>query len=339
MENEKPDRPENEEKKEAPKIKLSMNMEELTGDSTPPPKEQNEKAETSDNQPGNTEPAEQPTRPTVKLSKPETAPAGDPPQQKKSETQRVNAAEAMPTDSDLPPKRPTIKISKPAAPAKEAPRKSDTQKVDAAEAVATPEPPSKKSETTRIDAEEALQASAQEKAKRQTSRIDLNEVLPSAGKESATAAKGPKTIRLKRPGSAAQPSLDMNKTEEPPVKSQTSRIELPDEAIDRPPTRKKTIKIKRPDGTTVGAEEPTASKKTLSIARSDDQPTEPTLSSFEEPDFDFDEEPDSPGVLFSVMTLAAVLVSAVLIYVLAAQMSSVVQAKEVPSWPYPGRVN
>ncbi|OQA26650.1 MAG: hypothetical protein BWY59_01308 [Verrucomicrobia bacterium ADurb.Bin345] len=202
-----------------------------------------------------------------------------------------------------------------------------------------------KGDTTRI---EPATAEPSDAAKKRTARIDLGEMLDdeqdifkrrtalidSSKFAGSTEAPGaPRTIRIKRP--ETPPTTQMPRPPEPepeedvvvPVsqaeaarKSETARIDLPPEVAEQPPTRKKTIRIKRPGSSGAGS-------KPLVITRT---PVDTGYTPGAKPKI---VEEDSPA--FAWIAIAAVLVSAVLIYVLASQVGTV--AELIPArFPYPG---
>lgn len=156
-----------------------------------------------------------------------------------------------------------------------------------------------------------------ESGKRKTSRISLESVLsgqPSSASQTAEitppeADDEPRTIRIKRSGdrpaaTAAQPAA-------PIAPGQTARLELPPdtpavapgEAGTQTPTRKKTIKVRRPgmEGEEEGAP---AAAAAPAVARAE-RPAETAE--------------DVPHVTFGVFAVIAMLVAAVVIYLLMAQ--------------------
>ena len=156
--------------------------------------------------------------------------------------------------------------------------------------------------------------------KTKTSRISLEAALtPAEGRDTAGGppTTTPKTIRIKRPGDAAT-SIP---AEELSGKSKTARLDLTAEAAVAagPATQRKTIRIKRPGE---GAA-PSVAGRTISITR----PAEATA-----PEGVAAPEGDEPGVTFSILAIAAVLVVCVLIYVLAAQVFT------GSNLPWPGKI-
>ncbi len=181
------------------------------------------------------------------------------------------------------------------------------------------------------EAEPAEETTSSEQ-KGETARIDLGELL-SEEEEKPQRKPGsgpPKTVRLKRPGQTA-PTVAMKRPDEEAEseesdsssKGETARIDMPEEEEAAPSTQRKTIRIKRPDG---GA--PTA-PRTMPVAR----PAEKKAA----------EEPEAaavgaPGLFFTILSGFAVVITAVLVYVLAAQLQSIGQDEDTPSWPYSGRI-
>ncbi len=198
-----------------------------------------------------------------------------------------------------------------------------------------------KGDTARLD---TAAIAGQDQAKKRTTRINLNEVLEDdqdifkrrtalldASKFAATTeAPGmPRTIRIKRPDTPpttslrAQPADGAGPTPiaaaeiETSKKSETARIDLPPEMdADQPPTRRKTIRIKRPSGG------PVTSKPLIITRAAETGEISGSKGAASEAE-------DSP--VFSGVALAAVLVTAILIYVLAAQTIA-------PNMPFPGRL-
>jgi hypothetical protein len=201
-----------------------------------------------------------------------------------------------------------------------------------------------KGDTTRI---EPAVSEPSDAAKKRTARIDLGEVLDeeedifkrrtalidSSKFAGATDAPGaPRTIRIKRPDTpptTQMPPPEPEAEEEVVVpvsqaeaarKSETARIDLPPEVAEQPPTRKKTIRIKRPGASSTGG-------KPLVITRT---PVDSGVGMSAKPKI---VEEDSPA--FAWIALAAVLVVAVLIYVLASQTGTIDQL--LPArFPYAG---
>lgn len=227
------------------------------------------------------------------------------PADKKSETARIDLASAKPPPSivdknQLPPdaddyfKRSTIRIDVPPAPGG---GKSDTAKIEL--------PPAVPDEAFRT----------------KTPPVGVP-VTPPAG------PARPKTIQMKRPAPApgesiiVSPETTASATEQA-RKSETARIDLSAEELDRPATRPKTIRIKRPDGT--------SGRKALTISRPEQSAAaeEPTaIQSAEEMVLG---EEAGPDLLTGLLTIAATLVAAALVYVLLAQTLA-------PTLPLPGRI-
>jgi hypothetical protein len=197
--------------------------------------------------------------------------------------------------------------------------KGDTARIEPA----VPEPAdSAKKRTTRIDLGE-ISEEDQDIFKRRTTVMDASKIAGAAGEV-------PRTIRIKRP-EGASPT-----TEIPPItppapqkveaarKSETARIDLPPEAAaleeQPPPTRKKTIKIKRPGAG--GTSTPIVIAKPAAGAPQAEE------AATGEP---------QPHPAFTWVAVAAILIIAILIYVLAAQVGTI--ADLMPArFPYPGRL-
>ncbi len=171
--------------------------------------------------------------------------------------------------------------------------------------------------------------------KRQTSRISLESVL---GNESES---GPKTIKLKRPGSSTVKVQGMESTTTTDTIRKTSSVELPADTVSddgSPDTQKKTIKVKRPSarpslrtggsgggsGSTVGS----GSSPTMFTA-----PTKALVPA------------DSAHWFFIITGCAATIIIGVLIYVLCAQaLGPNISLTKLAYWapdaelPWPGRI-
>jgi hypothetical protein len=156
----------------------------------------------------------------------------------------------------------------------------------------------------------------EEAAKSKTSRIPLEAAV---GPEQAAGEQAgvPKTIRIKRPGSAATwkvPKAPGPEEEAPAApaeaaKSKTAQIDVSGIAPEAPgqATQRKTIKIRRPDGTT-GPTRPAG--RTLQVAR-----LEPELEE------ELAGEVEGPGIVYSIVAIAAVCVAAFVVYVIVAQFN------------------
>lgn len=264
---------------------------------------------------------DEPIQPENKPQRPMTRIAIKPPASaKKSETARIDLTAAKPPPSiidkaNLPESAPEI-FSR------------NTMRID------SPAGGDKKSETARIEL-------PPEAEKRKTAKIDLANVpdifksttmaigLP-ATPPAATPSR-PKSVLVKRPGApAAVPGEQIVVSPETTAgameqarKSETARIDLSAEELERPTGRQKTIRIKRPDGAT--------GRKPLSIARpagGEAAAAEPsTISAPVEADSG-EEEPD---LLTGILAIAATLVAGVLFYVLLAQTVAT-------TLPFPGRI-
>lgn len=155
--------------------------------------------------------------------------------------------------------------------------------------------------------------------KRKTSRISLEAALALEAKDMEKPAEGaPKTIRLKRPSETTagkvlqRPQVAIAgdkgvKADEKVDMSKTARLdELHVEKDGPTPTRRKTIRVKRP------TKQPEV--KGVSIARAD------TAERPESKQAEFAvAAEDEPSWIFPVITIAAILVVCVTIYVLVAQ--------------------
>lgn len=320
------------------------------------------------------EPAVTPKKPTIRIGKPAEAKkstsridlsAATPPSVNLDEMSKAATIPiAIPTQPEELAKKSTIRIdeSSPVTPLSEAEKESvikkatvrieipsDIQPVSEADAI---EAAKKTTARVIIDEEKAKGDTARiepaipepaDVSKKRTTRIDLGELseeeqdifkrrttVMDASKIAGMAPEVPRTIKIKRPEGAA-PTTEIPPIMPPPPqkveaarKSETARIDLPPEAAaveEQPPTRKKTIKIKRP-----GAGAPSTP---VVITR-------PTAAGERKPEGAAEGEVEVHP-LFAWMALAAVLVMAVLIYVLAAQIGTV--ADLLPArFPYPGRL-
>lgn len=148
---------------------------------------------------------------------------------------------------------------------------------------------------------------SQSQAKRQTSRISLQEafVAPAEGQtaapaESAAPSSGPKTIRIKRPNDSGGSQTQENISTPAAAPSPEPGLEA------GPPTQRKTIKLRRPGGGEGEARHSvTLPKSAADFAAA--QAAGPVVDT------------DEPGVLFAVVSLVAVLVCCVMVYMLCAQ--------------------
>jgi len=140
-------------------------------------------------------------------------------------------------------------------------------------------------------------------AKRQTSRIPLEEALTAdkisdeAGETSDPAR--PKTIKIKRPGSADAATAKPNKgsaASEGGTLGETARLDnLPLDLADNSPTQKKTIRVKRPQA--AGGAPALSTSPVAAPAGRGLMPPEP-----------FEEASDEPGVAWALLAVAATLV-------------------------------
>lgn len=159
---------------------------------------------------------------------------------------------------------------------------------------------------------------SQAQTKRQTSRISLQEAFtaPTEGQAAAPApgetpvpTAGPKTIRIKRPGdsSGAAPAAAAT----PPATQATTPAAGAPEAAPAdgaPLTQRKTIKLRRPGAG--GEGEATKSGITLPKAAADFAASQAAGPQ---------ETTDEPGITFVLLSVAALVVTAVLVYVLCVQ--------------------
>jgi hypothetical protein len=195
-----------------------------------------------------------------------------------------------------------------------------------------------------------------QEAKKRTSRIDLSEAAAKISQDAlqrrvpgpAAAAPPvtspavepppgpgrPKTIRISKPPTGA-PAAPMEVTQPPPSreiqeakKSETARLDLPPDLVERPSTKPKTIRIKRPE--TVAARKPMAVSRTAA---------EPAAEPARAAAADAETDEENPGTLFTILSAAAVLVVIVVVYVLAAQLGNIGSGQfDLPSWPFAGRL-
>jgi len=170
--------------------------------------------------------------------------------------------------------------------------------------------------------------------KRQTSRISLESVLGSEGES------GPKTIKLKRPGTNTIKVQGLESADAADSRHKTAAIDLPAESTDNesPETQKKTIKVKRPSMRPSMREPgPSGSSGSAGSGGSPSMmftpPTQALAAS------------DSAHWTFIVSACAATLITCVLVYVLCAQVlgpniSLTALSYGVPDaeLPWPGRI-
>lgn len=194
-------------------------------------------------------------------------------------------------------------------------------------------PADKKSETARIEL-------PPEAAKAKTSKIDLASApeifkattmaigVPATPPPAAKPLR-PKTVMVKRPGAPAGPGESIivspattASAAEQARKSETARIDLSAEELERPATRPKTIRIKRPDGTT--------GRKPLAISRPESEEAAPARVSAPLAAAHAGEE-EQPGLLVGITAIAATIVAGILMYVLLAQTLA-------PGLPFPGKI-
>jgi hypothetical protein len=158
--------------------------------------------------------------------------------------------------------------------------------------------------------------------KRKTSRISLDSAVPpeKVGTEPPKPASIPKTIQLKRP-----PTVTPVSGEVPPATPVEPEAEASAEGT---PTKRKTIKVKRP------GEQITLPTGTAHI------PAPAAAAAIPVP-----MPADRPSWIWHVITIAAILVMGVVIYVLAAQafgpnvsLTELSCWKEGPNLPWPGKI-
>ena len=235
-------------------------------------------------------------------------------------------------------KRPTIRLTPAAqAPAAAAPQaaaprpasKKETSRIPLEAAVAASDPAPSAPKTVRIKPAQTQPLAASDAAadgedtKRKTSRISLEAALAA---DQAGKGEAPKTIKLKRPAEAATvklspapaaaatagaavPAAQVPAAEpEAPAMGKTARLDedLQGEEDGATPTKRKTIRVKRP------TQRPGV-KPSVSVARSPSSAAQPGMEAA------FAAPQASVGWLAPVLSIAAILVCCVLIYVLAAQ--------------------
>lgn len=182
-----------------------------------------------------------------------------------------------------------------------------------------------KNATMFMNIEDDLGDAPKPQPKKQTARIDISSAIPSPRDTSKIGGAAPATIRIKRPVTTTTARKPPARPPEPMVthsvlsqqpgaammaegkKSETSRIELPPDAV-RPPTRKKTVKIKRPDGSDAGSPRLTLQRPVTSTFQAA-QVELPAAAAKEE-----------AGIAFSIVSIAATIVLGVLVYVFLAQV-------------------
>ena len=184
-----------------------------------------------------------------------------------------------------------------------------------------------KGDTARLDTASILKHEAAEASKKRTARIEMSEVLDGEEEKDIfkrrTALMGPaktdgedspRTVKVSRSGSP-NPTIPRGKRgrrgTSDTEKSDTARIDLPSEGSGEPPTKPKTIRIKRSDGS--------SASRVLAISQPGDTGRMGDAAYSDE---------EETGTLWSVLSLVAVLVAAVLVYVLIAQTMA-------PGLPFP----
>ncbi len=251
------------------------------------------------------------------------------------DTHKVQA-DAGTTDAT---KRATMRVDAAAAPGDTRKVKSETMRVDSglerkkSETAKLEVPVSEraKQSTSRIAIDAAASSENEDVFKKRTPPVavpSLSPPPPPAPRTPTVSLPRPKTMVMRpavqRPVSAA-PKVNVTPVAPAAVseakKSETARLDLPPETVeDRPTTRPKTIRIKRPDGTTA--------RKPLMISRPDEAGAAPAVAAGEAVEVAGD---DTPGAVFAIAALLAVLVTAALVYLLVAQTVA-------PTLPLPGRL-
>jgi len=258
-------------------------------------------------QPENKPPQKPPTRIIIK------------PALKKAETARIDLSTAKPPQSivdkkDLPAnaddyfKRSTMRIEMPGAESKSATARIEISQGDSA-----------KKQTAKIDLSQAKEAKAK------TAPIGIPVAAPAAPARPIR----PAMAALKRPVAVPGESNIIMPVATPAAsdqarKSETARIDLKPEDLEKTTARPKTIRIKRPDGT--------SGRKPLAIARpggqaaAEIQPGGETAPAAAAPSAE-----EGPGLLAGISAIAALIVVGVLFYVLMAQTIAL-------DLPFPGKI-
>jgi hypothetical protein len=192
-----------------------------------------------------------------------------------------------------------------------------------------------------VSPEEAAKQATAAASKRTTSRISLEAVL---GADSDGEEGGPKTIRLKRPGATAGGKVVASATvRKKPVGDtaktvRASTAETSDGSGDVSATQRKTVVVKKP-----GARRPSGRAK-VSVARAGGD-GEAGAAASPASVKNVSKGPSEPGWIFTVYTLAAVLMTCVLIYVITAQvvgpnasLTEYSYSKTGPDLPWPGKL-
>ncbi|MFC1453229.1 hypothetical protein ACFLSJ_07810 [Verrucomicrobiota bacterium] len=177
--------------------------------------------------------------------------------------------------------------------------------------------------------------------KRKTSRISLDAVLGPGGEGEAKPGEGgPKTIRLKRPGAPGAARIaPAAKAVKPTAAAQAAEDEAPTQVSEvvpveegATPTARKTVRVKRPDA---------AAKPAAAVAReSGAGPAEAPALALSEA------AADEPSWIFPLLTIAAVLVVIVTVYMFCSQVlgpnSCLTEHSYLPSGPelpWPGKIS
>jgi len=182
-----------------------------------------------------------------------------------------------------------------------------------------------RSQTTQLDGQEGVDESDTDKPavvadpKRQTSRISLESVLGSSG------PSAPATIKIKRPAAVTAEVAGEKAAVQPERGSDATAVDGDQpQSVEQPESQKKTLKVKRPAGPSnerpaVGSAAPMFTPPVASAS-----PTE-----------------SDPHWVFSIIAIAATLVAAVLVYVLAAQVTDpdlIEQPTPGSGLPWPARI-
>ncbi|MBN2302331.1 MAG: hypothetical protein JXN60_07450 [Lentisphaerae bacterium] len=165
--------------------------------------------------------------------------------------------------------------------------------------------------------------------KRKTSRISLESALSVAGKNDAAEESTPKTIKLKRP---TEPAVKPSVAQGGPAMVITKTAQLDDiiESEDgQTPTKRRTIKVKRP------TQSPGRAPVTISRAGGESDGT--VEETFTEESAETSSSPlDEPHLAFSLVTLAAILIVIITLYMFMAQVFGVNVSLTQLSYGAPG---
>jgi hypothetical protein len=162
------------------------------------------------------------------------------------------------------------------------------------------------------------------------------------GTDSDETEGGPKTIRLKRPGATAGGKVVASATvRKKPVGETAKTVRAPAEKSDGEDsaTQRKTVVVKKP-----GARRP-GGRTRVSVARTGDSGEAGASAAAVGSVAPVKKGPSEPGWIFTVYTLAAVLMACVLIYVITAQivgpnasLTEYSYSKTGPDLPWPGKL-